>query len=86
LSEPFQPPHMQDPEDTTSAGHGTKPSIFNSRFIQMLGWVVLVMWVASTILDALWDEYEPHDSIHILMMAVAGAALGTSFVKPKNNH
>ena len=36
------------------------------------------------VLHALNVGYEPPASIHILMMAVAGTAFGTNFIKPRN--
>jgi hypothetical protein len=77
---------MRKSEETNSDGHGNghDTGLLSHRFVQMFAWVITIMWALSMILTAFIDDYEPHSSLHVLMMGLAGAAFGTNFINPKN--
>jgi hypothetical protein len=55
------------------------------RFRLIFAWVVLVIW-ASSILVAVFDRsYSPEPTVHLLMMVVAGALFGPSFVRRRDD-
>jgi uncharacterized membrane protein len=43
--------------------------------------VVTVVWTASFLADIFMEEYDPSPFVHLAMMAVVGAAFGTSMFK-----
>jgi hypothetical protein len=51
------------------------------RFVDILGWVITSVWGLSFILDAAIKSYDPPPIVHALMMLVAGAAFGSTFIQ-----
>lgn len=80
---------MQKRPDKDSNGSGEKTTQtfvgLSQHFVDTLGWVITGMWALSMIVNAIPNSgYEPPVTIHVLMTAVATAAFGTNFIKPKN--
>jgi hypothetical protein len=84
LPESSQPSDTPKRQATTSNGHVKRNTGLSQQFVDILGWVITVMWALSMMLHAANVGYEPPASIHLLMMAVAGTAFGTNLIKPKN--
>ena len=89
MSESSQP----SPTDDSSSGANSKhrgairtAGGLSQKFVDTLGWVITGMWAASMTLQVFIEDYAPHPTIHFLMTAVAGAAFGTNFIKPKNGN
>lgn len=53
----------------------------SERTATVIAGVIVVLWVASFILDATSRSYDPPASIHALMMAVAGWAFGQRYLE-----
>ena len=51
------------------------------RLRVVFGWVVLGAWIASLLIAIVDRSYSPEPTVHILMMVVAGALFGPSFVR-----
>jgi hypothetical protein len=45
-----------------------------------LAWIIVGAWGSSFVLDAVVTTYDPPPVIHALMMVVAGAAFGSTFI------
>ena len=86
MSESSRPSSTPKQEAVNSKRRGTIRTAggLSQRFVDTLGWVITGMWAASMTLQVIIDGYEPPMTIHILMTAVAGAAFGTNFIKPRN--
>jgi hypothetical protein len=50
------------------------------RFVDILAWIIVGAWGSSFVLDAVVTTYDPPPVIHALMMVVAGAAFGSTFI------
>ena len=79
------PPSTPSSLDKPSDGHGRTDTGLQRKFVDVLGWVITGAWGISFILDAVVKTYDPHPTIHALMMVVAGAAFGSTFIKREGN-
>ena len=52
-----------------------------TQFVDVLGWVVLAVWVASMALDPFLASYDPPPVVHGLMTIVVTAAFGAGLIK-----
>lgn len=84
LFTPRQPDTVSNRPGITEKESKRTHTGLSQKFVDVLGWIITGMWALSMILHAINIGYEPPASIHILMMVVAGAAFGTTFIKPKN--
>lgn len=50
-----------------------------SKFRLRLAYIIVIVWIASTIMDAVVSSYDPPALITPLMMGVAGWAFGSHF-------
>ena len=55
------------------------------RLRLVLGWIIVITWVVSLVLDALLPMYDVPATVHGLMMLVAGALFGPSIVGRRSN-
>jgi hypothetical protein len=45
------------------------------RLVQAVGWIILGIWALNMVLVAVRSDYQPHFSVHALMLALATAVL-----------
>lgn len=53
----------------------------NDRLATAIGVMITVAWAVSFVLDAALPRYEPPQTVHALMLIVAGAAFGKNIIK-----
>jgi hypothetical protein len=56
----------------------------NNRLVNWLAVVITVIWAISFVLDAVITKYDPPESVHALMLIVAGAAFTGTVIKTRN--
>lgn len=56
----------------------------NKTLINVIAFVITVAWSISFILDSILPRYDPPESVHALMLIVAGAAFTGTLVRQKN--
>lgn len=56
----------------------------NNNTAKRLAAVITSAWAVSFIVDIIDKAYEPHPSVHALMMLVAGAVFGEGLIKTRN--
>lgn len=47
----------------------------DNRLVQAVGWIILGVWALNMVVVVLNDDYQPHFSVHALMLALATAVL-----------
>lgn len=57
----------------------------DKRVVNAIAIVVTCVWAVSFLADIAMKTYEPSPYIHVIMMAVAGAAFGGGLIR-KNGH
>lgn len=67
--------------DNPSDGLGRTRTGLQRRFVDVLAWVITGTWAISFVLDAAVKSYDPPPILHALMMLVAGAAFGSTFIQ-----
>lgn len=58
----------------------------NTKLVNALAIVITVVWAVSFILDATIVRYDPPESVHALMLIVAGAAFTGTIIKTRNGN
>ena len=58
----------------------------SKRIINILAMVIIVAWVISFILEATMKTYDPPQTVHSLMLIVAGAAFTGTRLASRNGN
>jgi hypothetical protein len=56
----------------------------NKKLINVIAVVITAIWSISFILDAINPRYDPPESVHALMLIVAGATFTGSVIKSRS--
>jgi hypothetical protein len=55
------------------------------KLVTAIAGVITVAWAVSFVLDAIFPNYEPPESVHALMLIVAGAAFTQGIIVRRDN-